>query len=117
MKLFPRLTVGEAHHGDIRNCIDPETWKPYQSPILTSSTAPSAAGSHIERGDAATLHPPRPHHHDGAGHAGSLCLDGQSLRDTSRSKVGHGSAHGHEAGREIRKDLGVGEPRRVRLLP
>jgi hypothetical protein len=39
MKLFPRLTVGEGQHGDIRDCIDPETWKPYQSPILTTSTA------------------------------------------------------------------------------
>jgi hypothetical protein len=25
MKLFPRLTVDEARHGDIRDCIDPET--------------------------------------------------------------------------------------------
>jgi hypothetical protein len=27
MKLFPRLTVGEAQHGDIRDCSNPEAWK------------------------------------------------------------------------------------------
>jgi hypothetical protein len=34
-----------------------------------------------------TLHPPRPHHHDSAGDAQSLCLDGKSLQDTGWSKV------------------------------
>ena len=33
------MTVGKAQHGDILDCIDPETWKPYQSPILTTSAA------------------------------------------------------------------------------
>jgi hypothetical protein len=40
MKLFPRLTVGEAQHETSGpDCIDPETWKPYQSTFLTISIA------------------------------------------------------------------------------
>jgi hypothetical protein len=50
-----------------------------------------------------TGHPARPIlHHDSAGHALALCLDGQGFRDSRLVQGGHGCAHMDEVGRADR---------------
>jgi hypothetical protein len=88
MNLFSRLTVGQAQHEDIRDCVEPQTW----SPLPVTDPDQQAALRECRRSQHRTgrcchPHPARLQHHDSAGRARSVCPDKQRFRVPGRSKV------------------------------